>query len=133
MKIRTQNLVPKGNPFANQDCYIGARIPNFNIINLAHDVYYERLVDYVAGQDQAGNDIIRTKIVQAEPFPNQVITSQEVNAVLASFEADLNAGYNYHENILAALHEAFRLKVQMDGRYGDVVWVKTDGNYQELT
>lgn len=132
MKIRTELKVVKGNPFAGEDCFIGARIPNFNIINRVHEVVYERLISYVAGYTESGDEILGTKYIVAEEFKNQTISADQINQVLSSFNADLNKNGKYWENIYSAFQEAFRIKVEMDGRYGGVSWIKADQNYDPI-
>lgn len=114
MKLRTINPVPKADAFGDKDCYVIARLVNLNVVTGIHQVVYELEIPY----EPAPGAELAYRIQHYKEFPDLTIVPQEINAVLASLETDLNAGYNYWENIQAAVHEVFRQKVGMDARFG---------------
>lgn len=113
MKLRTINPVPKANILFNQDCKVVARIPEFNLVNFNFEIVYDLEVPY----EPAPGEAIQTRIVKLKNF-REKISMEEVNAVLSSFDCDLNENYNYAQNMQAALHEAFRIKLGIDGKFG---------------
>lgn len=114
MKIRTIKPVPNADAFEKQDCKIIARLPNFNLVTGIHQVIYELEIPYIPTEGAE----VQYRIKHYRDSEVLIVNAQEVNSLMASLETDLNVGYNYWQNIQAAVHEVFRYKVGLDGRFG---------------
>lgn len=119
MRIRTKNVIPNVNNFRNIDCKVVAKINHFNLVDLTFSIRYEFEVPKPI-LDPNTNEEIGTELMYEEihDFPIQHVTKQDINQLIHSIGMDLNANAQYIENIQTVMHEAFRIKVGMDGRFG---------------
>lgn len=118
MKIRTKNIIMDANNFRNIDCKVIATMYDFNLVNLTFKLKYEyEIPQQMFGPDGTVTDTIYT-YETLHDFKNQVIDRDSINMLMQTIGSDLNAGGNYIENILGAMHECFRIKVGLDGRFG---------------
>jgi hypothetical protein len=117
MKIRTKNIVVGANKFRNLDCKIVATMYDFDLVNLTFRLRYDyEIPTTITGPEGEEQTIFNYEVVH--DFRNQTISVEEINQLFVTMGVDLNLNNEFAQNIIGAMHEGFRLKVGLDGRFG---------------